>query len=336
MRTSSNAILDIRYEARNGNHVAMASSLLSNTEYLGISLGNELGLYPMTFNRNEVVHACSSMQVPYLVVSGNSKTLARLSGELGVNCNKSIDECNAALNTLASFHDLDVSEHGFETVAFTSPSAGVYPVNISNQGIKLWDSTLNSQVYSRNAVGRSVEQRWAIAMKMYMDKALRAGVRPFVASKDSSKRELTETYNNSLAMAGLFEAQLRNNLMSRGLIEDSSTKWMFKEVSYNKKFVCVLSKTWTTNDRKRVYMHLVRNEHFTKNKQGAGWVHVITGNTLIRVRSRPNGSIEVALFVLFGKDKLVNTFKLDKSKRIHELLDDFHDIAKRWFLLKRF
>ncbi len=337
---------DMRYEAISGSHVAYASSLLSAHEFSGLTLGSDsVGLYPRTYNKFEVIKACEKLNSPWLLVSGSKtrldhfitvaiKRTSKLSGS---------DEVTEVLNTLnTEFTDLTVQEFGFETTASNAPASGSYPVNISEAGKKIWDKVLESPRYATNVRGRSSDVRWAIAMKMYMDKALRLGAKPFAASVNSySRKELTEAYQLTLANAGSLESQLRENLYERGFITNRTVKpWRFKEVSYNsKRFVCVLSRVWdirTGVDHKNILKHLVRREQFEKNQDGAGWIIKASSNARIRVRIRGDHKfVEVDLFIMFSRDKLIHGLHIDSSNQ-RSMLDEFHKIMQQWFKTKRF
>lgn len=334
----SNALTDIKFEARNGNHVALSSTVSAVCAFVGVTFEkDEIGLYPQTTNRVEVVQACLDTKHPFIIVSGAPKVLERYAQSVSSSI-KVFDEHEAALAALLDFEDLAVSEYGFEADAFDHPDVGLYPMNITKDGMRLWDLVVASKLFKKNTAGRSLKVRWAVAMKMYMDKASRMRVKPFVASNDDyTKTDLTRTYNNVLSKLGQLESQIRENLIDRGYIYDGR-KWGFKEVSYNSgKFVCVISKTWEAKvETKQVLKHLVRNEGFEKNRNGAGWVIDVSGVSRIRVRTRPSaGIVEVDLFVMFNRDKLRSVYNFG-GMRTSNMLDEFHTIAKHWFQRKRF
>lgn len=334
----NSTLTDIKFEARNGNHVALSSTVSSGDEFVGITFENdEIGLYPQTRNRVETVQACLATKHPFIIVSGSAKNVARYTTSVGDNA-ALLGEHEAALAALLEFDDLEVSEYGFETDAFDHPDVGLYPLNITKEGTKLWDIVVASKLFKKNTAGRPLKVRWAVAMKMYMDKASRMRVKPFVASNDDyTKTDLTRTYNNVLSKLGQLESQIRDNLIDRGYISNGR-RWSFKEVSYNSgKFVCVISKTWEAHvETKQILKHLVRNEGFEKNQRGAGWVIDVSGVSRIRVRTRPSaGIVEVDLFVMFSKDKLRTVYNFG-AVRLSNMLDEFHTIAKHWFQRKRF
>lgn len=335
---TNKTLADIRFDAGNGNHVALSSAVSSNEKFIGLALNsNEVGVYPVTANSAEVARRCRNFGDRFLVVSGSSGILSKVIAEFET-CS-SDDEWNQALNVLTR-SGLRSREYGFETEAAMSPDVGRYPVNITTEGKLLWDKMVSGDLYRRNTSGRSMKYRWAIAMKMYMDKASRSRVKPFVAStRDNSKSELTKAYNNTLSMVGSLEEQLRDVLISRDYVSPTRAPWVFKEVSYNAgKFVCVISTRWeASTDVKRVIRHLVRNENFVKNSSGAGWVFPVSANATLRVRARVGrGELEIDMFVLFSRTRLVDALKLDGTKKIKDLLSDFHTVAKHWFERKRF
>lgn len=335
---TNKTLADIRFDAGNGNHVAVSSAVSSGEKFIGLALNSEdVAVHPITANQHEVARRCRSFGDRFLIVSGSSKLLTKVVSEFET-CSRD-DEWNQALNVLTG-SGLRASEYGFEAEAAMSPDVGRYPVNITTEGKLLWDKLVSGDLYRRNTSGRSMKYRWAIAMKMYMDKASRSRVKPFVAStRDNSKSELTKAYNNTLSMAGSLEEQLRDVLVSRDYLKPKRTRWVFKEVSYNAgKFVCVISTRWEANtDVKRIIRHLVRNENFVKNSNGAGWIFPVSGNATLRVRARVGrGELEIDMFVLFSRTRLVDALRLDGTKKIKDLLDDFHSVAKHWFERKRF
>lgn len=339
MSIKSNTVKDIRFEASRNLTPATASAVSKSVGFLGLVLGSEeIAVHPITSNKASVIRHCWDQQEKFLLVSGDVEMLTAFLAKVVDACGSSSDESEEALNVLLDYPELNAVEYRFPVEAISEPSSVNFPSNISEEGKSIWKAVLESDRYRLNVRGRSMQVRWAIAMKMYMDKALRVGAKPFAASLDRySKKDLTDSYNNTLSLANSFEAQLFYNVIDRGFVKEDKTPWRFKEVSYNdKRFVCVLEKSWFLNvDKKRFIRHLVVNEKFTKNDKGAGYVHSISPKARLRIRVR-NNTVEVALFVLFGKDKLVHSLLIDKTLKVREMLNEFHTLAKRWFKLKRF
>lgn len=340
---------DIEYDALRHSVSGSSSRGVHATFHAGAILAPAgVTMTPEFFPLPEGVHElCGKYGTPYLMLSGTQTELSEFLRFVYVQCEGKTGQEDRdcflnALNTSEQGAALTVHEFNTTVTAMQAPAIGKYPSNIPDHGQAIWDSVITLPTFKRASQGQPVEVKWAIAVKMYTERALKVGAKPFTGSKAVyTRKDLTDDTNRVLASVGSLEQQLRNNLLRKSYITDfgGSAPWRFVGTGYNNSnFVIELERQWSLLETgPKILGYLVRTEGFKKNIHGAGYILPISRSALLRVRVRKNsGQVTVNLFLMFTKDKIVHTYELPGKTPIRELLQHFDDIAKRWYKTKRF